>query len=185
MRSLLMIAVAAILGFISAPSARAQSQPQAAPPAPSSSPANSAANAQINAAATDTSNASDKSDGKKVWTNDDFGPNAPPKPALKSKQPKAAAKPVNKQGKGAAWYRTQIKNLNAQIPPIDKQIATYHAALNGDAQPDASLEVSHHRAADWNTEIARLTQQKQSLLAQIDALQDQARHEGIEPGDLR
>jgi len=185
MRTLLTIAVAAILGFVSWSPARAQSQQQAAPPAPSSSPANSAAPAQINTA-TDTSNTSDKSDGKKVWTNDDFGPNAPPpRPALKPKQQKVAAKPTNKQGKGAAWYRTQIKVLNAQIPPIDKQIATYHAALNGDAQPDASLEASHNRAADWNTEIARLTQQKQSLLAQIDALQDQARHEGIEPGDLR
>jgi hypothetical protein len=40
------------------------------------------------------------------------------------------------------------------------------------------------RRADWQAEIQRLNKQKQDLLDRISALEDEARHNGIEVGQL-
>ncbi|HEY4740471.1 MAG TPA: hypothetical protein VIH76_07755 [Candidatus Acidoferrales bacterium] len=123
---------------------------------------------------------------KKVWTNDDFDSHAAPAPAsnpsrvTKSKP----AKPKPSGGKNAGWYRTQISKLNDQVAVIDQQIASYQAALNGEPPPNQGVQEYHMRRADWQTEIQKLTKQKHDLLDKISALEDEARHNGIEDGQL-
>jgi len=140
--------------------------------------------AQAPAATSDTSGVPNQPAAKKVWTNDDFDPHAAgaPKPAMAAKPKPAKTKPA--AGKNANFYQTQIASLNKQIAGIDQQIASYQAALNGEAQPNPGLQEFHLRRGDWQGEIQKLTQQKQDLLGKVSALEDEARHNGIEPGQL-
>jgi uncharacterized protein YukE len=121
---------------------------------------------------------------KKVWTNDDFDSHAATaaKPAVAPKPKPAKSKPAS--GKNAGWYRTQISKLNNQVADIDQQIASYQAALNGEPPPNQGVQEYHMRRADWQAEIQRLNKQKQDLLDRISALEDEARHNGIEVGQL-
>ena len=138
------------------------------------------------AATNETPGTSNQPDAKKVWTNDDFGSHPAPAPASNSSRatkPKPP-KPKPSGGKNAAWYRTQISKLNDQIAVIDKQIASYQAALNGEPPPNQGVQEYHMRRADWQTEIQKLNKQKQDLLDKISALEDEARHNGIEDGQL-
>jgi hypothetical protein len=186
MRTFLMMALSALLGSALAVPARAQSQQSSSAPAPAAAPSSNSTAPSTSASAPasipDTPDAPAKPAPKKVWTNDDFGPNAA-NSAKKPKPAKPEAKPV--KGKNAASYRAQIQKLNSQIADLDKQIATYQAALNGEPSANAALQQYHMRAADWRAEIEKLTQQKQDLYAKITAVEDQARHDGIEPGELR
>ena len=124
---------------------------------------------------------------KKVWTNDNLVPNPDTAPApassAKTKPTKPGLRPP--EGKNAGWYRGQISKLNSQIAGIDKKIATYQAALKGETQRSAGVQPYQMRAADWHSEIQRLTQEKRALQAKIGALEDEARRNGIEPGQLR
>ncbi|HXW17471.1 MAG TPA: hypothetical protein VEJ39_04170 [Candidatus Acidoferrales bacterium] len=189
MRTFLVTTLWALLGLTLAVSTGAQSQqPSNAPaPAPAAAPSPNSATPSTSAAApaseSDTPNAPGKPAPKKVWTNDDFGAHAANSASKKPKPAKPEAKPA--KGKSGAYYRSQIQKLNSQIADLDTKIATYRAALNGEAQANAALQQYHMRAADWPAEIANLTQQKQDLLAKITAIEDQARHDGIEPGELR
>ena len=123
---------------------------------------------------------------KKVWTNDDFDSHAAsaraPNPGMMPKPKPAKSKPVS--GKNAGWYRTQISKLNGQIAVIDQQVASYQAALNGEPAPNQGVQEYHMRRADWQAEIQKLTQQKQDLLGKVSALEDEARHNGIDDGQL-
>ena len=185
MRTFLMTAFWALLGSTLAVSAQAQSpQPSNAPAAaPSPNSATPSTSAAAPASESDTPNPPGKPAPKKVWTNDDFGAHAANSASKKPKPANPEAKPA--KGKSGAYYRSQIQKLNSQIADLDTKIATYRAALNGEAQANAALQQYHMRAADWPAEIANLTQQKQDLQAKITAIEDQARHDGIEPGELR
>jgi uncharacterized protein YukE len=138
------------------------------------------------AATSDTSSAPSQPATKKVWTNDDLGSNPAAGPATKpTKEPKskpAKTKPV--AGKNANYYRTQINRLNTQVAGIDKQIASYQAALNGEPPPNQGVQEYHMHRGDWQAEIQKLSQQKQDLVGKINALEDEARHAGIEENQL-
>jgi len=124
---------------------------------------------------------------KKVWTNDNLVPNPDTAlaPASSTKTRPAKPGPRSPEGKNVGWYRGQISKLNSQIAGIDKKVATYQAALKGEAQPSAGVQPYQMRAADWHSEIQRLTREKQDLQGKIGALEDEARRNGIEPGQLR
>jgi hypothetical protein len=142
--------------------------------------------APVAAPTSETSGAPSPTASKKVWTNDDFDSHAAAAPAPipgmtpKPKPPKS--KPVS--GRNAGWYRTQISKLNGQIAVIDQQVASYQAALNGEPPPNQGVQEYHMRRADWQAEIQKLNKQKQDLLDKISALEDEARHNGIEDGQL-
>ncbi len=138
------------------------------------------------AATSDTSGTSSQPTSKKVWTNDDFGSNPAAAPATKpTKEPKPKAAKTNPvSGKNANWYRAQILKMNGQIAGIDHQVASYQAALNGEPPPNQGVQEYHMHRGDWQAEIQKLTQQKQDLLAKISALEDEARHNGVEENQL-
>lgn len=133
-----------------------------------------------------TSSASSDKPTKKVWTNDDVpglraGPSistsvvASPKPA----QP-VAQKPGLK-GRDAKWYRDQIAKLQVQLPPLDGQIAELQSALDGKPTGDAksSQRPRGVKQDDWSLELAELQVKRDAILAKINALQDEARRNGV------
>jgi len=128
---------------------------------------------------------------KKVWTNEDVGElrdhNETSTFAVAKMRPSApAAKAPANRGRNAKWYHDQIANLQAKVPPIDSQIAALQDALDGKPTGDGktSTRSTGVRADSWALEKADLEKKRQGILDQIDALHDEARHNGIPDGAL-
>lgn len=125
---------------------------------------------------------------KKVWTNDDvMGLRADSsistigQPARKSA--KDGARQTNSNGKGAAWYQGRITRLEGQLPPIDDQIAQLRAALSGQTV-NSVRKWGGARPDDWRVELDNLQKKHDDIEAQIAALKDEARHDGVAPNAL-
>ena len=167
--------VFASLPFVlgAAPAIRAQSTPAAAP-APTSGSTQSQPQPQAPQ--------------KKVWTNENLGAShSQPDDSSAAAQPSsnagspAAARPKSK--KDAKRYHDQIAKLQAQIPPLDKTIAELQAALEGKTLNEP-LHYGGNRIGGWKEQLDQLQTKRQDTLDKIAALEDQARHNGIEPNAL-
>jgi hypothetical protein len=125
---------------------------------------------------------------KKVWTNDNLaGSHSQPSDTSPSAQQNSnststlPAKP--KSRKDAKWYHDQIAKLQAQIPPLDKTIAELQAALDGKTLNEP-LRYGGNRIGDWKEQLQQLQTKRQDALEKIASLEDEARHNGIEPNAL-
>jgi hypothetical protein len=129
---------------------------------------------------------------KKVWTNDDLtsssgSANISSSPARSNLRPvKTGQQPATAKGRDAKWYHDQIAKLQAQVPPLDSQIADLQAALDGKPTGDGKTSQRPRgvKADDWSVELTQLREKRVDLLSKIDALQDQARRNGIPDGAL-
>jgi hypothetical protein len=125
---------------------------------------------------------------KKVWTNENLGgSHSQPDESSAAAQPGSnagsSAAPKPKSKKDAKWYHDQIAKLQAQIPPLDKTIAELQAALDGKTLNEP-LHYGGNRIGDWKEQLQQLQTKRQDTLDKIAALEDQARHNGIEPNAL-
>ncbi len=124
---------------------------------------------------------------KKVWTNEDV-------PALRGGDPistfharsgeqVAKPAPVSKNSKA---LQARIAQLEAQIPPLDEQIGDLQSAIDGKPTGDGKTSQRPRgvKADDWGVELQELQQKRQSIVDQIAALKDQARHQGVAPNTL-
>jgi hypothetical protein len=167
--------------LIACPRVFAQQDNSSSAPAAASAPSPAASN----------SPAANSAPAKKLWTNEDFGPNASsaphsaPRGNANSGRPTTATPKRQPQPDRVKWYRQQLSKLVAQTADIDDKIAKYQSALRGETQPSAGLQEYHMHRADWRAEIDKLQKQRQDLDVKIANLEDAARHEGIEPGQLR
>jgi hypothetical protein len=184
-RRVLPIITAFALGAASALTAHAQTQAtQTAPSTPA--PAHSA---RENSA---TNPPAPQPAPKKVWTNEEMSSldpyagvstvgNSNANPATSKARPRTTSKNHDPR-----WYQDQISKLQAQIPPLEKQIAELQSALAGKPTGDAKQSARPRgvKADDWATELADLQKKRDDTLGQISALQDQARHAGVAPNAL-
>jgi len=126
---------------------------------------------------------------RKVWTNEDV-------PTLRGDAPistvgstdtkpagtnKGAAK--NPNGRG---YQARIARLEAQIPPLDAQMADLQSAIDGKPTGNGSSSQRPRgvKADDWNAELQQLKAKRENILDQIAVLKDEARHQGVPPNTL-
>jgi chaperonin cofactor prefoldin len=127
---------------------------------------------------------------KKVWTNENLsGANGAvsvvgdPKNASKTKS--TSAKVADPQH--IATVRKQLEKLQAQIADVDKQIADLTNFSKGEPSTDAGgikLNKGYNREP-IEVQIRVLKEKKKDLQTHIDALLDEARKKGVEPGQLR
>ncbi len=166
------VVFASLLFLLSAaPAIRAQSAP-----APASTPGSTQSQPQSQAPQ------------KKVWTNENLGgSHSQPDDSSAAPQPGSnagsavAARPKSK--KDAKWYHDQIARLQAQIPPLDKTIAELQAAIEGKTLNEP-LHYGGNRIGDWKEQLEKLQTKRQDALDKIAALEDEARHNGIQPNAL-
>jgi hypothetical protein len=94
--------------------------------------------------------------------------------------------PGNAKNRDAKWYRDQIARLQAKLPPLDAQIAELQAAIDGKPTGDAvkSTRPRGVKADSWPNELVALQKKRDDTAAQIAALQDEARHNGVAPNTL-
>jgi hypothetical protein len=133
---------------------------------------------------------SDSKKPKKVWTNDNLSDAngavsvvGDPKNALKGKQ--TGAKPADAQY--IASVRKQLNKLQEQIADVDKQLGDLTNFRKGEPSSSASgikLNKSYNREP-IEVQVRALQEKKKDLQAKTDALLDEARRKGVEPGQLR
>lgn len=168
--SALILCVAFAVGS-RAQSSSAGSSGTAGAPAESSSQASSTAPAQPTE--------------KRVWTNDDVSSlrDAPTISTFTEPNAKAAktgAKPASK-GRDAKWYQNQIAKLQAQLPPLDTQIAELQSAIEGRPTGDSRESTRPYgvKADQWPVELDQLQRKRGEIEGHISALEDEARHNGV------
>ena len=111
------------------------------------------------------------------------GPTYDAKPNRGSRQ--NSYRPQSTSGSpNGAYYRNQINSLKSKIDDIDRKLDNYEALTHGEA-PGQGEKQTGVRISDSRADVQDLIAQKQKLLAQISELEDQARHAGVEPGQLR
>jgi len=137
---------------------------------------------------------------KKVWTNDNIdelhghggvsvvgngAPAATPANGANTPGTSAGQQPLPKE-KDPAWYRKQLAPLYTKLDQLSAALANAQSAVSGDTRGSATVSMdATGNAATPQQQVAALQQQQQQVQAQIDNLEDLARHNGIEPGALR
>ena len=128
---------------------------------------------------------------KKVWTNDDIGDLREASAVStvgesNSGSTETSPRSPASKGRNAKWYQSQIAKLQAQIPPLDTQIAELQAAIEGKPTGDAKESKRPYgvKADQWPVELDHLQKKRNDIEAHISALEDEARHNGVPPNAL-
>ena len=132
----------------------------------------------------------DPKQAKKTWTNDNL---SDAKGAVSvvgdskagSKTKSNPAKPADAQY--VASVRKQLEKLNVQMADADKQIADLTNFSKGESSKSASgikLNKGYNREP-VEVQIHALQEKKKDLQSKMEALLDEARKRGVEPGQLR
>jgi len=135
---------------------------------------------------------------KKVWTNDEVsnvgGDGAisvvgkagagDSNPSSSNLQKTAAGSSARE--KQAAAYRDRIHQLNNQLETIDKKISQLRNFKADNSSPSGGIDMHHgYYMTPMEDQVKQLEEKKKQIQAQIDAVEDQARKNGFEPGQLR
>jgi hypothetical protein len=164
-----------LAGFFAASSAGQSSNPSSPPPAaPTANPAPPA----------------DPKKSKKVWTNDNLSDANGAVSVVGNS--KAGANTNSHPAKPAdveyiASVRKQLDKLKGQMADADKQIADLTNFSRGEPSTSASgikLGKGYNRDP-IEVQIRALQEKKKDFQSKMDALLDEARKKGVEPGQLR
>lgn len=134
---------------------------------------------------------------KKVWTNDDLdslrgsaprGPGAGEisgGPAAAEEQPAGKEKPLP-QEKNPKTYREKLLPMRAQLEQLDAQIKRTRDQMANPVLGSNAVDL-RHTSVTMRPEVAlnQLEQKRQQLQQKISDLEDEARRNGISPGDIR
>jgi hypothetical protein len=163
-------------------------------PAPQSSASAPAGTAAPAAAEQDKT----KKKPKKVWTNEELstvsggisvvGDASASSPAPSSK--KSAGDDAHGEGsvkdKQAASYRDELQQLRAQLEATDKKINDTRNFKGDNTSAAGGINMNKgYSMTPIEDQIKQLEAQKKQIQDKIDAVQDEARKNGIEPGQLR
>jgi hypothetical protein len=170
------VSLAILFILYAALSAVAQS-PDATPPAPATT-------------SPDSTKPADEKKPKKVWTNENM-PNTNTAVSVVGDS-KNSSKGKSSPGQPAdAQYisnvRKQLEKLQSQMDDTTKQIADLTNFSKGDPSSNASgIQLDHKYAREpIEVQIRSLEEKKKDLQTKYDALLDEARKKGVDPGQLR
>jgi hypothetical protein len=153
---------------------------------------------QSSGSAAETTTDKAKTRPKKVWTNDEVS-NVGGDGAISvvgkagggdanssSSSDQKSAAGSSAREKQAAAYRDRIHQLNNQLETIDKKIAELRNFKADNSSPSGGIDMHHgYYMTPMEDQVKQLEEKKKQIQAQIDAVQDQARKNGFEPGLLR
>ena len=123
---------------------------------------------------------------KKVYTNDDV--QAAADGATAAAKPARSTAPSGKEPNAelARSMRAKLEKLDAQIKDADKQLDELKRFQAGETSGDASHQWNKgYNRTPIPEQIAKLEQKRSQLQAQVEAIYDEARKKGIQPGQLR
>jgi hypothetical protein len=167
--------------------AEACSEAQRAQDAASSQSSGSSAASQASESEPGPSEESKKA--KKVWTNENIAAaNGPVSVVGNGKLgPNAKVVPARQvDAQTIANFKRQLEKFQTQLDDADKQIADLKKFSEGEPTGNAGME--WHKGYNMEpieAQIRKLEQKKKNIQGQRDALLDDARKKGVEPGQLR
>jgi hypothetical protein len=152
-------------------------------------------NAAKNAA---SSKAADTKKAKKVWTNDDVGSIKGNVSVVGDKDSDQAgsakdSKTADTSGGGEdpkkarlQQYRDRIADLNAKIADADRKIAELKNFKADNGAPSGGINPNHgYNMVPLEEQVKQLEDKKKQMQASIEDVENQARKEGFDPGELR
>ena len=125
---------------------------------------------------------------KKVWTNDDLGSAGSGGSSTVDGEKKPVAKPISAKSVNAQYatnVRKQIDKLQKQLADIDVQLADLKKFKDGESTGGTMQLHKHYNMTPIDQQITELQEKKKRIQAQMDALLDDARKKGMQPGQLR
>jgi hypothetical protein len=146
----------------------------------------------------ETSTEKAKAKPKKVWTNDEIsnvgGDGAisvvgkaggrDSNPSSNNFQ-KTAAGSAGRDKQGAA-YRDRLHQLNNELEATDKKISQLRNFKADNTSASGGINMNHgYSMTPVEDQVKQLEEKKKQIQAQIDSVEDQARKNGFEPGQLR
>ena len=174
------VSLVSILVFLTAIPFPAGQQSQSSAPQPNSStaPATPASSVPKDQAAKP----------KKVWTNENLAEASGSISVVGNS--KNAPKEISTANAADARFleqtRRQLQKLRQEIAEDDKQIAALTAFMAGEGSGQADRQLHKgYNSQPVPQQISALEVKKRNTQAQIDALLDEARKRGVQPGDLR
>ncbi len=174
----------------------AQSQDAASGSSSSAKSATPPANGQANTFTEKTKSSTKPKKPKKVWTNDEIGSvkgdisvvgNPPPSPGNSgNKEPATSAGAGDARQMQVKTYRHQIQDLQAQINAADKRIAQLKNFKGENSGSSGGINLNQgYDMVPIEDQVKQLEEKKKQLQAKIGDVEDEARKDGIDSGDLR
>ena len=134
---------------------------------------------------------------RKVWTNDEIsnvggdraisvvgkagGDSNPPSDIFQKTAPGPGAR-----DKHAVTYRERLHQLNNELEATDKKISQLRNFKADNTSASGGINMNHgYSMTPVEDQVKQLEEKKKQIQAQIDAVEDQARKNGFEPGQLR
>lgn len=170
---------------------------QSQSPAPAATPPTAAktADAKDRPADADKDATKDKKKPKKVWTEDDIskvggisvvGDSSASTSGKSSSQPAGAKSDDSAQGKQIDYYRDQLRQLQVQLDVTDKKINDLRNFKADNSSASGGINPNHgYSMTPIPDQIKQLEDKKKQIQDKIDAVTDEARKKGLEPGQLR
>jgi hypothetical protein len=152
---------------------------------------------QSSGSAADTATEKAKTKPKKVWTNDEIsnvgGDGAISVVGKAAGDSNRSSNNFQKTAPGsgardnqAASYRDRLRQLNNELEATDKKISQLRNFKADNSSASGGINMNHgYSATPVEDQVKQLEEKKKQIQAQIDAVEDQARKNGIEPGQLR
>jgi hypothetical protein len=135
---------------------------------------------------------------RKVWTNDEIsnvggdgaisvvgkaggGDSNPSSNDFQKTAPGSGARE-----KQAAAYRDRLHQLNNELEATDKKISQLRNFKGDNTSASGGINMNHgYSMTPVEDQVKQLEEKKKQIQMQIDAVEDQARKNGFEPGQLR
>jgi hypothetical protein len=132
---------------------------------------------------------------KKIWTNEEVGSlkgdvsvvgtNRPTESKTQSTRNGVSAEADARRAK-IVRYKTAIAELRKKIDAADQRITQYKNFKAEDSSPNGGINPNRgYSMVPLDEQVKQLEEKKKQWLAGIEDLENQAKKEGIEPGELR
>jgi len=135
---------------------------------------------------------------KKVWTNDEVsnvggdgaisvvGKAGGGDSNVSSNKLQKTATGSTAREKQAASYRDRLRQLHNQLETIDKKISQLRDFKADNTSPSGGINMNRgYYMTPVEDQVKQLEEKKKQVQGQIDAVEDEARKKGFEPGQLR
>lgn len=170
-----------------------QTQPEPTKPAPGSQPQTQGSTGAVKAPADE--NDQTKKKPKRVWTNEEMSGvhgtiSVVGDADTVSRKRNSDSESRNDNGAGrqsvVASYGEKLRKLREQQDDIDKKIGEYRNFKADNSSPSGGINIQKgYSMTPVEDRVRQLEEKKKQIQAKIEAIEEEARKNGIEPGEIR